>query len=447
MKRKHFVLLTAVLFCTAVCAARAAATPGTITMEELARLFQNGGKLNLLDVRTPEEYAMFHLSGAVNIDHAQIADRLDELRGKDWIIYCRTSRRAGLAAETLDSNGFKNVRYLDTGMSTVPMFVKKYTADRPELAAAMQAAVDTMYPVAGFRHPPIQLETIAGRGVELISENRGKTIIMLFWRLGVPEDAAFFDKTAAFVKTNKNIVFAPVIAGPADAKVAYDGDVFLDPGNAATNFYGLDKPPMLALVDTRGVLRAVSFSAPDEPLSIYGGKSFAQLAGEAADGTAMTFPDVGIYAEERDPTTLKDKIAADFTLPDETGVSHHLADAIGKPVALVFFSIGCPYSQRELIALNDYQKKHAGEKDVRVLAVTMSGDMDSQSQILSFMAANDIEFPVLYDGTGEVMSAYKVSSVPVWMALDKQGAIGLVTVGYMENTEALLDEAFASMGY
>ena len=48
-------------------------------------------------------------------------------------------------------------------MASVPMFVKQKSVDHPELAAAIQDAVETMYPVAGFRHPPIQLPKRASR--------------------------------------------------------------------------------------------------------------------------------------------------------------------------------------------------------------------------------------------------------------------------------------------
>ena len=70
----------------------------------------------ILDVRTPEEYAEGHVPGAINIPHDKLAGRAVELLGnrdKDVVLYCRTGRRAALAAETLKANGFTKLLHLD----------------------------------------------------------------------------------------------------------------------------------------------------------------------------------------------------------------------------------------------------------------------------------------------------------------------------------------------
>lgn len=69
--------------------------------------------VQLLDVRTPQEYAEGHIAGALNIDiksddFRQIAEK--EL-SKDSIIlvYCRSGRRSMDAAEILTGLGYKVV--------------------------------------------------------------------------------------------------------------------------------------------------------------------------------------------------------------------------------------------------------------------------------------------------------------------------------------------------
>lgn len=72
-----------------------------------------GGKLQLVDVRTAEEYAEGHIAGAVNIDvmRSDFRDRavasLD--RGKTVYVYCRSGKRSMTAASVLAGEGFRVV--------------------------------------------------------------------------------------------------------------------------------------------------------------------------------------------------------------------------------------------------------------------------------------------------------------------------------------------------
>ena len=73
----------------------------------------------ILDVRTPEEFAQGHVPGAINISHDKLADRIGELmdaKNKDVVLYCRTGRRAGMAADTLQASGFNKLLHLDGDM-------------------------------------------------------------------------------------------------------------------------------------------------------------------------------------------------------------------------------------------------------------------------------------------------------------------------------------------
>lgn len=73
----------------------------------------------VLDVRTPEEYAEGHLSGARNIDFfaEDFAARLEELdRNASYAIYCRSGNRSGQALNLMRSLGFVSVVNLSGGM-------------------------------------------------------------------------------------------------------------------------------------------------------------------------------------------------------------------------------------------------------------------------------------------------------------------------------------------
>ena len=87
-------------------AAEAAAAIDGATARSLAAA---GAKV--VDVRTPEEFASGHVPGAINIPYDQIARRASEIGppSTQVLLYCRTGRRSGIAADALDRAGYKKV--------------------------------------------------------------------------------------------------------------------------------------------------------------------------------------------------------------------------------------------------------------------------------------------------------------------------------------------------
>jgi len=84
----------------------------------LQRQQQSDPGLLVLDVRSPEEFVSGHVPGAVNIPHDQLASRLDVLpKDKDIVLYCRSGRRAQLAADVLAGNGYARLQHLEGDMS------------------------------------------------------------------------------------------------------------------------------------------------------------------------------------------------------------------------------------------------------------------------------------------------------------------------------------------
>jgi len=74
----------------------------------------------IIDVREADEYAAGHLSGAVNLPRGLLEFRLSatpalEKRDLSVVLYCKTSGRAALAANTMHSMGYLNVVSIDGG--------------------------------------------------------------------------------------------------------------------------------------------------------------------------------------------------------------------------------------------------------------------------------------------------------------------------------------------
>lgn len=68
----------------------------------------------LIDVRTPEEFASGHLPNAINIPLQEMSSRLGEIsQDEPVVLYCRSGNRSGQAAQLLGEEGFTQV--LDLG--------------------------------------------------------------------------------------------------------------------------------------------------------------------------------------------------------------------------------------------------------------------------------------------------------------------------------------------
>jgi rhodanese-related sulfurtransferase len=73
----------------------------------------------ILDVRSPREYSSGHIPGATNINHTELSNHLEKLRGyedKDVVVYCERGVRAQKAQKILKTAGFSHVYHLKGDM-------------------------------------------------------------------------------------------------------------------------------------------------------------------------------------------------------------------------------------------------------------------------------------------------------------------------------------------
>ena len=81
-------------------------------VEDFAKLTDSAG-VQILDVRTAEEYVAGHLSDALNIDVKQSSFKEEALKQLDKnrkvAVYCRSGRRSANAAGLLAKEGYKLV--------------------------------------------------------------------------------------------------------------------------------------------------------------------------------------------------------------------------------------------------------------------------------------------------------------------------------------------------
>ena len=95
---------------------RAAGT-GALSPTEAASLIKKTKDLQLIDVRTPGEYAGGHLAGAKLIPVQELGERLSEIDPKKPVLlYCRTGNRSGHARKLLEEHGFSGAQHLEGGI-------------------------------------------------------------------------------------------------------------------------------------------------------------------------------------------------------------------------------------------------------------------------------------------------------------------------------------------
>ena len=81
------------------------------------QLRREQAQLFLLDVRTPMEFAWFHLPAALNLPDALDKEKMAQLpKERQLVVICMTGHRSPLVAYTLKKHGFNRVYNLTWGM-------------------------------------------------------------------------------------------------------------------------------------------------------------------------------------------------------------------------------------------------------------------------------------------------------------------------------------------
>lgn len=125
--KKYIILLGAFLFSVGIFAQEKTASR-VIGPAEYKEQINYSEKVQLVDVRTPEEFSEGHIAGAENInfhdeDFLQQFEDLD--KGRPLYIYCRSGKRSSKAAEKLTALGFEEIIDLEGGFLSWSQFVKE----------------------------------------------------------------------------------------------------------------------------------------------------------------------------------------------------------------------------------------------------------------------------------------------------------------------------------
>jgi len=93
----------------------AAGLPPEINTATGKQMFDEGAFM--LDVRTPQEWEMYHVDGATLIELDYLAGQVDEVpRDREIIVICNSGNRSQVARDILLEAGFENVTSIAGGI-------------------------------------------------------------------------------------------------------------------------------------------------------------------------------------------------------------------------------------------------------------------------------------------------------------------------------------------
>jgi cytochrome c biogenesis protein CcmG/thiol:disulfide interchange protein DsbE len=127
-----------------------------------------------------------------------------------------------------------------------------------------------------------------------------------------------------------------------------------------------------------------------------------------------------VYKLATDRTSAAKGAAPNFTLPRLDADGHlQLASLRGKAVVLNFWASWCHPCKQEAPELQAAAQRWQG-KDVVVLGIDAQ---DFSGDAKTFMRKYDVRYPVVRDGSGQVVGRYGVQGFPETFFVDREGRI------------------------
>jgi len=155
---------------------------------------------------------------------------------------------------------------------------------------------------------------------------------------------------------------------------------------------------------------------------------------------SLTFLQGFVYADETLSELPAKPQAKAFKLLDMDGNPVQLSDFHGQPVIINFWATWCPPCRAELPSMNRAWTK-VKDQGIAMIAVNVGEDEDT---IFSFTSDYPIDFTVLLDQSGEIISQWPIKGLPTTFVLDPQGRLVYRAIGGREwDSDELLKQVLA----
>lgn len=127
MKKTIFITLGIVALVGALIAFSPTSAGGLLISQNFISKYNSTPNSVLLDVRTPAEFDLGHIQGAINVDFENVnfqseVKKLDV--SKKYFVYCRSGNRSSQSVVIMKNSGIKNIYDLQGGISNAGELLK-----------------------------------------------------------------------------------------------------------------------------------------------------------------------------------------------------------------------------------------------------------------------------------------------------------------------------------
>ena len=148
---------------------------------------------------------------------------------------------------------------------------------------------------------------------------------------------------------------------------------------------------------------------------------------EKTENVSGTEEESGSPEETSETEDSKVIPALDFTLKDQFGNTHTLADYKGKTIFLNFWATWCGPCKAELPDIQKLYEKYSEETEEEVVVLGVAGpkmgNEKTEEEIIEFLEENELTYPVLMDIDWTLFQGYGISSFPTTFMIDKEGNV------------------------
>lgn len=131
----------------------------------------------------------------------------------------------------------------------------------------------------------------------------------------------------------------------------------------------------------------------------------------------------------------------DFKLPLLGGGEFDSASLAGKPLVLTFWASWCGPCRKEMPALNELYAQYKAQ-GFTVIGVNTD---KTPAQAKAFLQGTPVDFPILLDPDGAMMSKFDAYSLPTAFWIGADGVIVQRTIGYDERERPVLDKRVSGL--
>jgi cytochrome c-type biogenesis protein len=183
-------------------------------------------------------------------------------------------------------------------------------------------------------------------------------------------------------------------------------------------------------------------SAPKQEVSVEADADEDAVISEDASEEADARSDEADASEEDQPQGQV-LPAPEFTLTDQYGQVHSLADYRGKVVFLNFWATWCPPCREEMPYIQELYEEYSAQEDPEVVFLSVAfpnmGNEQDVDGIKAFLEENGYTYPALMDEGATLALPYYITAYPTTFLINPDGEVLFYIPGGM--TKETMQEA------